>query len=88
MLRDGTRIRGERVYAAKVTEADVLEIRQLYASTISLSRRHPDRWTLRKLAVKYGITLSSVSLIVLRKNWGHVPATELRGRHLARRSAR
>lgn len=55
-LAHGTHSRGERHGAAKLTAAQVLEIR---ASTRPL----------RELAEKYGITQSAVSSIKLRKNW-------------------
>lgn len=54
---------GLRRYAAKLTESDVREIRRLYAS---------GGHTGLQLGERFGVSLSTVSRIVLRKNWAHV----------------
>lgn len=59
MVRHGTRVCGEMVVTAKLTEADVREIRRVGKP-------------LRPLAKRYGITEAMVSLIIKRKAWKHV----------------
>jgi hypothetical protein len=55
--------RGERSGRAKLTEADVLEIRRIYAmGGISHAA----------LATRFGIKRTSIGYIVLRKNWRHI----------------
>jgi len=55
--------RGEKVPQSKLTEAEVIEIRRLYATGL---------WSLSKLAALFRIEKSNVSLIVNRKTWKHV----------------
>lgn len=71
-LRDGTLLRGERNGFAKLTEADVSEIRALYESTRHLPLHHPDRWTLEMLAERHSCSLSRVSRVVRRESWTHL----------------
>ena len=55
--------RGEKNSHAKLTEADIREIREDYASgKVSQS----------KLAEEYEVTQATISSIVLRKSWRHV----------------
>lgn len=54
--------KGERNGAAKLTEADVREIRRLYADGIPI----------KDIAVQYGMTYHGVYDIVKRVNWKHV----------------
>lgn len=54
--------RGERVHTAKLTEAQVLEIRERYAGG---EKQVP-------LAREYGLTQASISAIILRKSWKHI----------------
>lgn len=58
-LRHGTIMRGERHVFAKLTEAQVLEIR---SSTEKL----------KPLAERYGVCLMTISDIRNRKRWGHL----------------
>jgi len=62
MLLHGTRRRGSQIYTVKLTEADVLEIRQLRCSGLPLM----------SLANKYNVTLSNISSICNRKTWKHL----------------
>ena len=48
---------------AKLTEADVLEIRSLYGSS---------GVTLKSLASTYGVTLQMIHCVVKRKSWVHI----------------
>ena len=57
-----THARGEQVHTAKLTEDQVLEIRQLAASGMSN----------RKLAEQFGINHSQINRIINRKFWTHV----------------
>lgn len=59
----GRAARGERSWHAKLTEKQVKLLRKKYQS---------GRVSQHELADEYGITQPQVSLIVLRKNWGHV----------------
>lgn len=61
-VQHGTATRGERSSSARLTTADVIEIRRLRAAG----------WRLRELADKYGITDKGISRICLRKTWAHV----------------
>lgn len=57
---------------AKLTEADVCEIKRLYASTENWPLRHPDRWTQPKLGVKFGVHSTIIHDIVRGVTWKHV----------------
>jgi hypothetical protein len=57
-----TAARGERSGHSKLTEQDVLTIRQLAAEGV----RH------RAIARRYGVNPSQISLIVRRINWKHI----------------
>lgn len=58
----GTRLRGSQIHCAKLTEAQVLLIRQALAVGIRQ----------RALAQAYGVCESTVSLIARGKTWRHV----------------
>jgi hypothetical protein len=62
--RHGTRAAGERHGRAKLTDADVLEIRTRVAAKAE---------TQTAIAKRMGICLSLVQKIVRRKNWKHLP---------------
>ncbi len=66
MMSKGREVRiiGEAHHSAKLTDAQVLEIRQLRASG--------DGWTHAKLAAKFGVARSPVRDIVIRKTWTHI----------------
>jgi hypothetical protein len=59
MLRHGTQVKGRRVNTAKLTEADVLAIRQSPETLTALGRR-------------YGVTIQSIQAIRQRKSWRHI----------------
>ena len=61
--RDGTECYGEKHGRAKLTEANVLEIRQKCATK---------EYTHQKLAEEYGVDKSAISLIIRRKTWKHL----------------
>jgi hypothetical protein len=63
--KNGTRdrMRGEKHYAAKLTEAEVLEIRQMYAT---------GRYKQKDLAKKFKRTYILIHNIVRRKAWTHI----------------
>lgn len=52
---------GSRHYKAKLTEADVLEIRRVYKFRDGV-----------KLAARYGVSPSMIHLIVHNRNWKHI----------------
>lgn len=52
--------KGEQVYNSKLTEDQVLDIRELYAT---------GEWTQRELAEEFGVVCSTVTQIVNRGNW-------------------
>jgi hypothetical protein len=55
--------RGERNGCAKLTEADVIEIRRLYAAG----------WLQREIGEKFGVRNKTVSKIVRLERWKHLP---------------
>ena len=64
MIRKGRKAcqKGELCSNAKLKEADVLAIRQLYKNGMSQ----------RAIAKEYGVGQQLVSLIVSRKRWSHI----------------
>ena len=62
-VADGTSSKGEGNGRAKLTDAQVVEIRERYAAG-GISQK--------ALADEYGVTFSLISLIVLGKTWPHV----------------
>jgi len=58
-VEHGTSNRGERCGSAKLTEVDVLAIRE-------------DRSGQKEIAKKYGISPASVGMIKRRQRWAHV----------------
>jgi hypothetical protein len=61
-IADGTLTRGEKVNTAKLSEEDVLRIRKLYEEGVSR----------RILGTTFNVEYSTISRIVLRKNWTHL----------------
>jgi len=59
-IRDGTHRQGEDIHQSRLSESEVLEIRSKHA-TSSVSQR--------QLASDYGVSQSTISLIVNRKFW-------------------
>lgn len=57
--------RGEKSPTAKLTEADVREIRSLFDQM-------PRYGAARELSAKFGVSPQMISLIVNRKSWKHV----------------
>lgn len=62
MAQKGRNAKGERSGTAKLTKSDVIEIRSTYPSK-----------TMQVLADRYGVTLSTISKIVHRERWAHIP---------------
>ena len=63
MAKDGTVLNGEKIYNSKLTEKQVLEIREKYSrGGISY----------RKLAKEYGVSHYIIQCIINRKNWKHI----------------
>jgi NUMOD4 motif len=60
--RDGTSIRGEKLWSAKLTAAQVIEIRTLAASGETQSA----------LSRRFGVKQAHISKIVRREAWAHV----------------
>jgi hypothetical protein len=59
MVRHGTRQRGRQIHTAKLTEDDVREIRRIGKP-------------LKPLAIRFGVTETTVSYVLNRKVWKHV----------------
>jgi hypothetical protein len=57
-------IRGTSHHKAKLTSVQVIEIRKLF---------HSGRATKAELSRMYGISDTSIHLIIIRKNWRHIP---------------
>lgn len=64
-VRDGTTLTGSRNRHAKLTEAQVAEIRAKHAML-------PRYGAMKRLAAEYGISCHSVHRIVTRSGWKHV----------------
>jgi hypothetical protein len=63
--RENERVRrGEENVRAKMTEAEVIEIRRAYAA---------GEGTLKELGARFGLSFSSIGRIVTRVTWKHVP---------------
>jgi hypothetical protein len=71
--RDGTIPRGERNGRAKLTEAQVTEIRALYASEVG-GPRFGRTWTHRSLAERFGVDRGTIEGIIRGKTWVHPAA--------------
>jgi hypothetical protein len=69
------RSRGASHHSAKLTEADVREIRRLYRSTAHLRHRDPARWSYPRLAAKFGVHVNTVKRAGRRATWRHVTET-------------
>lgn len=66
--------RGESHHGAKLTEADVLEMRRIYDATPKNGKWPRGRHGLQRiLAKRYGIGFGEVNYIVNRKSWTHLP---------------
>jgi hypothetical protein len=55
--------RGEQHVRAKLTEAQVREIRQLHAT---------GQWSYGRLCIHFGVHKTTIALIIQRKNWKHL----------------
>jgi hypothetical protein len=66
-----TRARGERSGRAKLTEADVREIRRLRASN-SGHMHTTGRWTLQRLAERFGMSDHQIHMICTLQSWQNV----------------
>jgi hypothetical protein len=62
-VRHGTDIRGSDVVQAKVTAADILRIKALYAT---------GDYSQATLGEMFGVSRSNISIIILGKSWRHV----------------
>jgi NUMOD4 motif/HNH endonuclease len=63
-LRDGTDSRGSKSANAKLTEADVIDIR---------NRASTGGWGIQdQLAKEYGVSWANISQIIRRKTWKHI----------------
>jgi hypothetical protein len=65
---NGRHAYGEDAPGAKLTEAQVIEIRRRRAAADTINRD-----TLQAIANDYGVTRELIRLIVARKVWKHVP---------------
>lgn len=64
MITKGRKARGEKSGVNKLTEAQVIEIRQ---------RHNQGGITQNQLAIEYGVFNTNISMIVRRKTWRHLP---------------
>jgi hypothetical protein len=55
--------KGENNYASKLTEKQVIEIRNSFKG---------DKGEQSKMAEKYGVSVSAINLILKRKKWKHI----------------
>lgn len=63
-IRHGTQQRGEKHPIAKLTDQDVINIREEYRS---------GRKGVNQIARDFGVSSGTVSMIVQRKSWAHIP---------------
>lgn len=69
----GARLRGSAHGCAKLTEAQVREIRERYGWVrLGQGRRPTGQPTNGQIAKEYGVTHSQISLILRRKEWAHL----------------
>ena len=68
--------KGSARWQAKLNEAQIIEIRALYESTRNLGPMtnipHPDRWTCKRLAEKFGVKDGAIEAIIGGQTWRHV----------------
>ena len=64
-------LRGSQLPQAKLTEADVLLIRQLIEHREDL-RRQAAELTAKKIAEKFGVHVRTIDRISIGESWGHV----------------
>lgn len=70
MVRKGRQTRGEKHCRAKLTDEQVIEIRQRWAA----------RPTQQQLADEYGISVTVLNRVLYKRAWGHVgPLTDYKG---------
>jgi hypothetical protein len=55
--------KGELHHMNKLSEKDILEIRQLHST---------NNYTLKQLGIKYGVSLTMIGKIVKRQSWSHL----------------
>jgi len=60
-VRDGTDIKGEQCAKAKLTENQIIAIRTNTENKLQ-----------KELAIQYGVTLGTISKIILRRTWKHL----------------
>lgn len=65
----GTELRGERNGNARLTSANVLEIRAIYAA--SMGHRYVKRGTRENLAARFSVGISAIKDIVAGRSWPH-----------------
>lgn len=63
MVKKGRSVKGEKNKAAKLTKNQVMEIRNKHKTNMI---------TQSELADQYGVTLSTINKIVLRRTWKHI----------------
>jgi hypothetical protein len=64
--------RGESNPLAVLTDSNVREMRKLWDATRHLGPQDAARWSLSKLAGKYGVSKGAVGAVVQRRTWRHV----------------
>lgn len=57
----------------KLTNADVLEIRRRRSHLRWKRKAKDDKDSIASIAAEFGISVPTVSQIVARRTWGHVP---------------
>jgi hypothetical protein len=72
-LLAGTSLKGEKNPTAKLTEDDVIYIRNIYDTHIKGKGKHPTGWTLRKLGDKFGVSKQLIDRVCRRLTWSHIP---------------
>lgn len=75
MIRKGRGVKGETQGGSKLTEAQVLQIRELYKGDQqqgSLRATDPDKPAMYQLAEQFGVSPMTICRIIQRKTWKHL----------------
>jgi hypothetical protein len=65
-------LRGEQCAAAKLTEREVAQIKEMHAKKMRLVARINKRYSVDALAKRYGVHRTTVEKIIYRETWAHV----------------
>jgi hypothetical protein len=73
-IKDGTDCRGQKSVLSKLTDEQVLEIREKHSKKVNKNDNKISTFTLAK---EYGVKPSTIGMIICRKTWSHLPQIPL-----------